>query len=713
MYISKLSIRNYRNFRNVSLNFNKGVNTIIGENGSGKTNLFHAIRILIDESMPRYIRFYESDFNRCIDQWNGHWIILQLEFSELDMCEEAQAIAMHKIGDAENYDSTKGMYCVYFRPKIDIRRKLFDLSQNESKSLEQQNAILSDITLNDYETIFCGRGNIDFSVDDNYIEFVGDFENIIFPNPDEERTDVYGIRISSISIPTEFACTYAKALRDVEADLRSYKDNPLLNLLRDKEATIDVLKKKEIENQVGQLNENISNLDEVKNVATGIAKTVKEAVGETYAPNVNIKSELPSDMEKLLQSLKLWVGDPDEDGYEGRLWELSLGGLNLIYISLKLLEFEKVKRKNKIANFILIEEPEAHIHNHIQKTLFQKLDKENTQIFISTHSTHISSVCKISAMNVLGRCGHYSEIYNPSNSLDTPIVTKLERYLDVSRTNLLFAKGVVLVEGDAEQILIPELIKKVLGISLDEIGISLINIGSTGFENVANLFHDKRLKRKCSIITDNDISIVKLPDNPEDDDQYEKDCRNSEISGKERKDRLNEFCKSNSWIEPFYAKYTFEVDFIMSGNSFEIIKTVNEAYKRESDKKRIAGLLKDKDVAISGKEVLRLAEKFGKGWCAIMISEQIDNMTIIPQYILEAIAFASPKINLGTIAFIARYRLNKLITTCFDGDTFNYKDFLTEFDEKVQNDSTEEAIQFYKKELPQDVLTQFISLINA
>ena len=52
MYISKLSIRNFRNFCNISLDFNKGVNTIIGENGSGKTNLFRAVRVLIDERMP-------------------------------------------------------------------------------------------------------------------------------------------------------------------------------------------------------------------------------------------------------------------------------------------------------------------------------------------------------------------------------------------------------------------------------------------------------------------------------------------------------------------------------------------------------------------------------------------------------------------------------------------------------------------------------------
>ena len=64
MYISKLSIRNYRNFRNLSLSFQKGINTVIGENGSEKTNLLTALRLLIYDSLPRNVKFYESNFNR-------------------------------------------------------------------------------------------------------------------------------------------------------------------------------------------------------------------------------------------------------------------------------------------------------------------------------------------------------------------------------------------------------------------------------------------------------------------------------------------------------------------------------------------------------------------------------------------------------------------------------------------------------------------------
>ncbi|MDF1887247.1 ATP-dependent endonuclease, partial [Staphylococcus aureus] len=59
------------------------------------------------------------------------------------------------------------------------------------------------------------------------------------------------------------------------------------------------------------------------------------------------------------------------------------------------------------------------------------------------------------------------------------LINAVERYLDVKRNGLLFSKGVILVEGDAEEILIPQIVKKLFGINLDELGIGLINVGST------------------------------------------------------------------------------------------------------------------------------------------------------------------------------------------------------------------------------------------
>lgn len=82
VYLSKVSLVNFRNFKNAVLRFNPGVNTIIGENGAGKTNIFHAIRLLLDDTLPNsYSYFTEKDFNRDIGDWRGHWIIIRLEFT--------------------------------------------------------------------------------------------------------------------------------------------------------------------------------------------------------------------------------------------------------------------------------------------------------------------------------------------------------------------------------------------------------------------------------------------------------------------------------------------------------------------------------------------------------------------------------------------------------------------------------------------------------
>jgi len=103
MHISKLTVVNYRNFANTTLTFNKGVNTVIGENGSGKTNIFRAIRLLLDDNMVKSaFKLDDSDFHRGLNDWRGHWIIISLEFDEIGSDEAIQALFLHATGVLEN-----------------------------------------------------------------------------------------------------------------------------------------------------------------------------------------------------------------------------------------------------------------------------------------------------------------------------------------------------------------------------------------------------------------------------------------------------------------------------------------------------------------------------------------------------------------------------------------------------------------------------------
>lgn len=666
MYISKVSLVNYRNFSNTYFNFNKGINTIIGENGSGKTNVFRAIRLVLEDASLQFAyKLTEGDFNRTLDKgrWKGHWIIISIEFDELNDEEAIQSLFIHGTGIVEEDYVEKATYNLFFRPKADIRQKLSELAEGDKAGLQ---AILDGINiLDNYETFFTGKSTADFNDPEVYKELVGDFENVVFPSAID--TSKFGSKIPhQLSISKEISFSFIQALRDVVSDFHNNRTNPLFTLLKNKSGEIKDVDYQPISDLVKDLNESIESLPDVQTIRKDIKSTIQDAVGLTYSPSsLSIKSSVPDEAEKLLQSLKLFIGEPGEE-YEGGIHELSLGGANLIFLTLKLLGFKYRKSKDTFANFLIIEEPEAHIHNHIQKTLFDKLDYGDTQIIYSTHSTQISEVSNVENINVLAKKLNYAEVYQPSTGLEPENINQVQRYLDAVRTNLLFAKGVILVEGDAEEILIPIMVKKVFGVSLDELGISLINIRSTGFKNVAQLFHNDRIQRKCAILTDLDDAICNTTENAGDSGalkKYKKKVASSKEKGLERKTKLDAFEAGNTWIKAFYAKHTFEVDFISEGNASEVERIIKDVYIDPATRIQAKADVENPDVAVYGKRVLTMAKQEGKGWFSIMLGKHISYKTEIPTYILDAILFAKETYSSNIVADIIQYRMNEHFET--------------------------------------------------
>jgi putative ATP-dependent endonuclease of OLD family len=652
MHITELRVRNFRNFLKAKFCFEPRVNTLIGENGSGKTNVFHAIRLLLDETLERnavYLR--ETDFCRDLGNWRGHWIVVSATFADLDASEGCQLLR-HA---AAHMDATNKGTCTYiFRPKKEPRKKMFELNGDKEKLTEY----LSSLTITDYEALFTGRALGDCLNDETYEGWVGDFVEANCPNPEEEDVSSLGVRI--LPIYQEVACTFVRALRDVVSDLRGFRGNPLLTLLRGMESEIKVENASSITDQVKKLNTDISSLDEIKALAQDIEGALKKAVGHTYGPNVDITSSLPDSMEKLLQRLGLLIGDSSTSGYKGELHEQSLGAANLIYLSLKLLEYERKLSTDRVAHFFLIEEPEAHIHTHIQKTLFANLPSANTQVIVSTHSTHISSAAKIRSANVLARKEDHAEVYQPSHGMDDKEMRRVERYLDAVRSTLLFAKGVLLVEGDAELVMIPAMLKAVFGTTPDELGFSVISMSSAFFAHISMLFTEDRIQRPCAIVTDGDAALCELPEDPEDDTKAQAHARAAQESGEQRREALEASAGESIWVKPFFAEHTFEVDFIEAGNAREAVETLQEIYASAANIERSDRLLRSEELETSGKEILRLAAKLGKGWYAVLLAEHLSVWTCIPSYILEAVAFACHKsINGQSLRRMADFRLEK------------------------------------------------------
>ena len=657
MHISKLSLVNYRNFSNARLEFNAGVNTVIGENGTGKTNLFRAIRLLLDENMlSAAYRLNEGDFHRGLKPWKGHWIVISAEFAEITADESVQALFVHGTGNLGEDPVERATFNLIFRPRKDVRLRLAFLADGDHEGMAN---ILDPLTADDYETVFTGRSTADFNDGEFYRTVVGDFENAIF-NEETEFTELGATLPKQLSVAKEISFSFIQALRDVVQDFQNNRANPLRTLLKSKSGEIDAEGFKAITEKVLELNTSIEEWPDVEEISSDIKQTIKDAVGEAYSPSsLKIKSDLPNDADHLFQSLKLFVGEDGEE-YEGGINELSLGGANLIYLTLKLLEFKYQKAKQAVANFLLIEEPEAHIHTHIQKTLFDRLNYVDTQIIYSTHSTQISEVSNVESMNILGREHGRCEAYQPAKGLSAAQVRNVQRYLDAVRSNLLFARSVMLVEGDAEEILIPTLVKKVLGVGLDELGVSLINIRSTGFENVALLFHDDRIRKNCSIITDLDASIVDTTTDPADTKSlasFKTRSKASELAGAARKARLEAFEHGNQWVSSFFAPNTFEVDFVTAGNDDLAVGVLDDVYSDAATKAKAKAALESSELFAYGSRILSMAKKEGKGWFAILLAGKVDHHVVIPTYILQALRFAHPAISDETWFNILRYRV--------------------------------------------------------
>jgi predicted ATP-dependent endonuclease of OLD family len=233
MHISQLRIRHFRNFLNARFIFSKGVNTLIGENGSGKTNALYALRLLLDDSLFRNsTRLRETDFCRALDEWHGHWIVISIDFEELDPAEGCQ-ILKHETGHMDG--SETGTYSLYFRPKLEKRAKLYEMS-SEGAEPDEIRTYLRAMTIDDYEPVLTGRGTADLLDDEAYRELVGDFDALSFPDPNDDDQALLGVRMER-TIYGEITCTFVQALRNVMADLDRYRSNPLLALLRGTESS--------------------------------------------------------------------------------------------------------------------------------------------------------------------------------------------------------------------------------------------------------------------------------------------------------------------------------------------------------------------------------------------------------------------------------------------------------------------------------------------
>ncbi|WP_129629408.1 ATP-dependent nuclease [Candidatus Oscillochloris fontis] len=460
MRIHGVQIKNFRNFQHLDVKMGNHA-VIVGENKVGKTNFLFALRLVLDSSLPDSVRQLQTT-----DFWDG-------------------------LGDPVPRDASIHIIVdlIDFEYSHDLKATLSDCLIEKQPFIARLNYLFRCVQ----------SGNESNEASPKY-------EFLLYGADDPSRQIGYRQRRW---MPLDLL----QALRDAENDLATFRRSPLQPLLNRAFANISAQELREITQSIHDTQNRLSQNKYIKKLDQQIAKRLSSMVGPIH--NIDTSLRVASTRtEALLRAIRLHI-----DGGTRDIAQASLGSANLLYIALRTLEIQKaLDEGERHHSFLAIEEPEAHLHPHVQRLAYRHFLRSRSMtptehdeplhqnILMTTHSPHIVSIAPLRSFVLLRRnprIGATEGVSTANTQWTEDEVADLERYLEVTRGEILFARGVVLVEGDAEEYIIPVL-AKLLGYDFDEHGISVCSIAGTHFEPYIKLLGSSALNIPHVVLTDFD-----------------------------------------------------------------------------------------------------------------------------------------------------------------------------------------------------------------
>lgn len=464
MFLSDLVINGFRKFNRqkngepgLTVHFQKGLNVLVGENDSGKTAIIDAIRLLLGEISDDFQKIKDEDFFVDKNNLNSRSFQISAVFQELTSKEAG--IFFEWLSFDENGD-------YQLRLELIVERKTNENNQDFINRKLMAGELNSELILTPAARSFLKT---------NYLKPLRNAKDELTPG---FRSHLPGL-IMAHSL---------------------FKGDT-----KNKENLVEIIKNANVQIE-NFFNGNTKEIDEpslTSELTAVLSQLYDMKDQEKAATNIQLPE---ANFRKILKQLSL---NPNSVN-------LGLGNMNLVYIATELALMND-HRQHQIfgPNIILIEEIEAHLHvqaqirliKYLEDYLVQNQQETSMQFILSSHS--ISLVSSVNQKYLIYVHNNHSYSMHPNFTLlKEEDYEFLNRFLDATKANLFFAKGLLLVEGYAENILIPAL-AELIDLPLHKYGISIVNVGGRSFENYLKLFARKdpleSISLPISVIRDSDV----------------------------------------------------------------------------------------------------------------------------------------------------------------------------------------------------------------
>lgn len=456
MYLSQLKVEGIRGLEDLVASFSPSLNVIVGPNNCGKSSLIDAIRLALsprDSFHPRWIKV--DDFTRTSNTNTIQTSSVSMVFEGLSIAEKTRYI--EALGN-ELQNVTFG--------------KRFELNRHSGN-------IQTTPTIQDQLVGWDSLPNR------NLIRYV-----------------------------------YIEPLRDAKREFKHHTGSRLARIFRlmsdDPQAEQNL--KTQVQRLEGQL---LSDDDKSGNLSLASLPTkINRELSKLTQSENNSITMLVNDqnLSRLMRRFRLAFAEEDQT------WEVDdvgLGYANLLYLATLLLELSN--QPEEVFSILLIEEPEAHLHPKLQETLVDFLkehaaENKNLQILLTTHSPVIAAKAGCHSLCGLNKEGKIASFWHANSLQNEPNTKKkLDRFFLSHRPEAIFSRHVLLVEGTAEELLLPELFSAYIrGTSSDSTkrkiqlireSLCICSVHSASFEahwNLLKLSRTGMTKRRLAVLTDAD-----------------------------------------------------------------------------------------------------------------------------------------------------------------------------------------------------------------